>query len=72
MSCETCHRYWQDVERTKILLQTAEYERDLKRTTRLVDQDPQTLLDAATQAEGDHQNATERWHTHWATHQRQP
>jgi hypothetical protein len=69
MSCDTCLRYWQDVERTKILLQKAEYERDRKRSIYPAGEEASALHEAAVQAEADHQNAMERWHTHWATHQ---
>jgi hypothetical protein len=68
MSCDTCLRYWKDVQETKLLLTNAQLERDRKRRIHLVTEETSRLAEAVTHAEELHELASDRWHAHWATH----
>jgi hypothetical protein len=69
MTCDTCLRYWQDVQKTKLLLTNAQFERDRKRRIHLVTEETtRRLEEAVTQAEELHDLALDHWHAHWATH----
>jgi hypothetical protein len=69
MTCDTCLRYWQDVQKTKLLLTNAQFERDRKRRIHLVTEETtRRLEEAVTHAEELHELALDHWHAHWATH----
>jgi hypothetical protein len=68
MNCDTCLRYWQDVQETKLLLTQAQFERDRKRLIHLITDETRSLEEAVALAEERHELALDRWHAHWGTH----
>jgi hypothetical protein len=68
MSCETCHRYWNEVASTKLLLQRARFARNRKRRIHLVRLEIRSLEDAEKKAEKAHQVASAIWRDHWSSH----
>jgi hypothetical protein len=68
MSCDTCHECWLEIERARILLRKAQYERDRNRGIHIVKDEVKTLQEAVTHAEEVYEKAMDRWETHRATH----
>ncbi len=68
MSCDTCLRFWKDVQETKRLLADAQFERDRKRRIHLITEETARLAEAVTHAEELHELALDHWHAYWATH----